>query len=353
MLTSQMVKQYASSHGIDGIAIGPTSRFEGAPRQMDPRFLFPEAKSFIMILGRIPRGAYRGIEEGTNWPNYTFYGYYALNMIFNPSKVYDLCTFIEDHGHEACPHYPGVPEAQPVPGTAPLREGAPPPQVTAQVRIAAAAAGLGQIGHHKNFMSKRFGPRVRLATILTDAELDCDPIQEQDLCDHCMACVAECPGSAIPPAKDGENIEITIEGRTISWGDVHMGKCALTHNGMNRKTNPFLHRDLPGLDLDVAKQDGMSQEEAHRLGYALLRHGRFRRTAEFPSDRISPYVSNTVHTWWYCALCGAKGCILACLDHLEDKKKITCLFHNKRRKRPAWKLGGPRKVAPRSAEHLM
>ena len=67
MLTSQMIKDKAKELGIDCIAIGNIERFENAPKLMSPKTYFPGAKSVIAIAMRIPRGTYRGIEEGTHW----------------------------------------------------------------------------------------------------------------------------------------------------------------------------------------------------------------------------------------------------------------------------------------------
>lgn len=82
---------------------------------MSPLTYFPDAKSVIAVAMRIPRGTYRGIEEGTHWHNYTFYSYNKLNSLFRPIKSYELCCFIEDHGWEAVAHYPAVPEGKPLP----------------------------------------------------------------------------------------------------------------------------------------------------------------------------------------------------------------------------------------------
>ena len=71
------------------------------------------------------------------------------------------------------PVYPGVVEMyqenpNPVPGL-------PVPDVNINVRIAAMACGLGDIGWSKVFLHPVFGPRVRIGNILTDAELEADP----------------------------------------------------------------------------------------------------------------------------------------------------------------------------------
>jgi len=53
--------------GADLVGIGDMSRFEGAPPQMDARYIFPEARAIIGLAFRIPRGYLRGIEEGTHF----------------------------------------------------------------------------------------------------------------------------------------------------------------------------------------------------------------------------------------------------------------------------------------------
>lgn len=67
MLTSQMIKEAARQAGADMCGIAPMSRLRGAPPEMNPCFLFPEAKSVIGFVFRIPRGVQRGIEEGTQF----------------------------------------------------------------------------------------------------------------------------------------------------------------------------------------------------------------------------------------------------------------------------------------------
>ncbi len=49
--------------GADLVGIGSPDGWEGAPIQMDPRFIMPEAKSIITMGFRMMRGALRSIEE--------------------------------------------------------------------------------------------------------------------------------------------------------------------------------------------------------------------------------------------------------------------------------------------------
>ena len=101
MLTSKMIKEAALAAGADICGIGPMSRFDGAPDEMNPQKLFPEAKSVIGFVFRIPRGVQRGIEEGTQFYQYPSMAYGGINEIFAPAVLYHVGKLIEDEGYEA------------------------------------------------------------------------------------------------------------------------------------------------------------------------------------------------------------------------------------------------------------
>ena len=103
MLTSKKIKQFAiDKSGFDLIGIANIEMFKDAPKDMHPLTIFPDAKSVIVCAKRIPRGALRGIEEGTYWNAYDLFGYSNLNMT-NYSRIYLLSKFIEKEGFEAVP----------------------------------------------------------------------------------------------------------------------------------------------------------------------------------------------------------------------------------------------------------
>ncbi|HNV21694.1 MAG TPA: hypothetical protein PKM22_08595, partial [Candidatus Hydrogenedentes bacterium] len=282
-LTASRVKEFALSQGLDLVGIANIERFDGAPERMHPAAILPGARSVVVVARRILRGNWRGIEEGAYWPNYTYFGYHGLlNSFFIPKGVYETACFIEDHGWEAVPYYPGVPEAQPP--AEPVRPGAVAPDVHLAIRIAGVAAGLGEIGWSKVFLTRRFGPRVRLAAIITDAELEPDPLPEPgSVCDRCMACVQGCP-DAIPHKLDGKTVSIQIEDKTYEWADVHMGRCTLCCHGGDPRVSPFIHKTFPGYEFDVSRQD-VSEEAAYKLCWPFS-IGRWRPTGEDPSGFI-------------------------------------------------------------------
>ncbi len=65
-------------------------------------------------------------------------------------------------------------------------------------------AGLGEQGRHNYIISEKYGPRVRLATVTTDLELDEDQpvdIGVQDFCESCRLCEINCPAQALAEEK--------------------------------------------------------------------------------------------------------------------------------------------------------
>jgi len=69
---------------------------------------------------------------------------------------------------------------------------------------AAELAGLGTIGRHSLLITPEFGPRVRLACLLTEAPLDTSPLRQKDYCIDCDACIRQCPVQALQVPERGE-----------------------------------------------------------------------------------------------------------------------------------------------------
>ena len=190
MLTSAIIKEAALTAGADLCGVCSMERFKGAPAEMNPQLLFPEAKSCIGFAFRIPRGVQRGIEEGTQFYQYPSMAYGGINEIFAPAVLYQVGKLIEDEGYEAFVYRntgargvvsdmdgsPGntlSPEEQieinenaktstahhrSVQFTRPTREGYTAPDLQFSFRIAAVACGLGEIGWSKLLLTPQFGP---------------------------------------------------------------------------------------------------------------------------------------------------------------------------------------------------
>jgi len=306
VLTSRAVKEFALNVAkVDLVGIAPVARFRGAPSDLHPSTIMPGCRSVVVIASRIPRGCYRGIDEGTHWPSYNVFGYIRLSGRL-ADAAYRISRFIEDHGYEAC--CPGMAASSREMGPRrPPAAGKPAPDVNLHLRIAAMLAGLGEIGWSKVFLTEEFGPRQRLNAILTDAELEPDPVRVGRLCDRCGRCVSECPAGAIPRDRSAG---IDVDGTRVEWADIDIGRCKLTHFGMNRRNGQFFAKRFPGLYIPISEQQ-VTWREAWDLGWAL-----------FPTI---PYLE-AISRSGVPALCGARGCIIGCMKHLEERGRVKNRF---------------------------
>lgn len=75
-------------------------------------------------------------------------------------------------------------------------------------KMTATRAGLGWIGKTDLLITKRFGPRVRLATVLLSESVSEPGVPiEESLCGSCDLCVRKCPASASTGLLWSKNID--------------------------------------------------------------------------------------------------------------------------------------------------
>jgi ferredoxin len=175
-----------------------------------------------------------------------------------------------------------------------------------------------------------------------------DPILDTGtICTHCGACVRECPGNAVPPVKDIHNrVEIDFGEKKVYYGNVQMGRCALTHHGFNNEISPFHKKSFPNMEFDVRNSD-MTEEEAYRMCYPMAKAQWGTTYNENNNNSVIEYYDYILKHVGYFAICGAKGCIRACMNSLEKSKRIENTFHNPFYRKQSWTLSNkPEKVIP-------
>jgi epoxyqueuosine reductase len=69
---------------------------------------------------------------------------------------------------------------------------------------AAELAGLGTIGRNSLLITPEFGPRVRLACLLTEAPVETTHRKQKKQCRKCDACIRVCPAQAIHVPESGQ-----------------------------------------------------------------------------------------------------------------------------------------------------
>ncbi len=339
MLTSETVKDAARAMGADLVGIGSMDRFEGAPANADPRYIFPEAQAIIGLGFRIARGYLRGIEEGTHFYQYPSMGYANINEVYAPTVLHELACMLEDEGWEGAAFRntggrrttsdmtddpaESWELGRTIRFSEPVAEDRPAPDIMFQFRIAAFICGMGEIGWSKLLLTPEFGPRQRFAFMLTDAPLEPDPIIEPGtICDRCMACVRECPVNGI---SADESVKITVAGHEVEWGRLNEWDCFHGYMGTTKEINPFLPPDafdeLEGVDAAaLMRGEANLTPEQTQAAQGILRQY-YAASAGYNS-----------------ALCGGRGCLRACMIHLEKTDRLTRKFRTPFRKRKPWRL---------------
>ncbi|MCK9266936.1 hypothetical protein M0P98_08745 [bacterium] len=332
MLTEKEIKEHAKLCGADIVGITSTERLKDLPKEMNPLYIFPEAKSVIVLGYRIFRGVFRGIEEGTWFASYNLMGYNGIRWVFQPVTMWNFTKILEDQGYEAIPvvdNFPwsNIDNLQPdmigqdfinVNKTAygnmdkyagkwsrPVSPSKPAPDIFIPFKLLAYAAGLGNIGYSGMFLTPEFGPRQMFSCVITDMPLKEDPLYEEPLCDNCMLCVKECPGKAI---SEKEKVAAIVAGKKLEWAKVDFKKCSIAFHGGTKEFNPFM----------VTKED---EEGFNKKPYTESMKYKLEPT-NFDGRGIE----------------GMRGCQMACFMHLESQGKLTNKFKKPFRRKPAWVL---------------
>ncbi len=324
MIKSEKLKDFAKKAGADLVGIGSMDRFEGAPIQSDPRYIFPEAKSIIGLGFRIHRGLLRGVEEGTYFAGYPAMGYANINDVYAPMVLREVGNFLEDNGYEAILYQNTSVRLGTGVGKA-VSPDKPRPDVFLHFRIAAFICGMGEIGYSKVFLTPEFGPRQRFAFIITDAPLDPDPIFEGKLCDRCKLCVKDCLSGAINADK---TVKVTIAGRELEWNDLDAEKCSAVYQAGVPEHSPFMNEEIKAVIEKLIGRDFDPEKFPENYKGDIWRYLR----------ENMPYARNSWESYHHPpCIEGARGCIRACMIHLEETGRIKNLFKTPFRIRKPWR----------------
>lgn len=222
---TQKIKEELLQRGAKMVGVAPVERFESAPVGHHPCDYLPNAKSVIVLVMPIVSGlmdwntfmeksemvpeteVYKRPDGGEQvWsPRTTLRkhierrcSYEVINMELQTISMYAAMT-LEEYGYKSVylPTTYGMTLSWP--GNYiwdfPKMKSAGGPF---SHRHAAVAAGLGMFGRNNLFMTERYGSRQRIVSIITEADLEPDPVPEKEIClgDKCNKCVKACPSGA-------------------------------------------------------------------------------------------------------------------------------------------------------------
>lgn len=218
-----MLKEFAYDLGAQVCGIAHIERFQEAPLGFHPADIFPEAKSVIVVGRESSQGVFA---SKTNVP-YTLMRHKLIDLL--DKMTVDLCFKIEAVGYQAVP----VPAAEPYEyWDGEKRHG----RGILSLKHAAELAGLGRIGKNTLLISPQYGNRLWLGAVISNIELDSDPLLENLCPPKCRICLEACPQSAL----DGVTID-QKKCREVSAKCTDGGGWILACNTC-RKVCPFLKR---------------------------------------------------------------------------------------------------------------
>lgn len=288
----------AKKFGADLVGFAPAERFSTD----DAIFrIFPETKTVIGLAFRVLRGTYRGVEEGTNYFQYSTMGIENLEEVVMPQALLNVSNLIEEEGFEAVPQRKNQLIMSSENGTNPevnydkIYRGI---QAENQIDFlnCAVQCGLGERSMIGSLLTPEFGPFVRYCFILTDCEIEGSELLAASLCDHCGECIKACPGSAIK-----------------SSGEVDDWRCAVYYIAANGEKNPFMPPDA-------------YSEFEDRMEI-------INGTAKMDREKAMDIMDNTyfyvdIPHSYRSSICG-RACDRACYCHLEEKGLLTRQFKKK------------------------
>lgn len=209
-LTSE-VKALARAQGAHLVGVASVDRFEGAPKGHHPRDLLRRARSVVVIAHRFFQGVLecdrfgRGSDlipkeelwevQGTIFR----FMYDTANMRLQMIAA-QIAAFLEERGYASLPLPAGG-----------QKVGAGRYAFFSH-RHAAVAAGLGEFGLNNLLLTPEYGPRVRLNSVITTAELGPDPLCEGPICpgEECGLCLRarECFGEVYDLEMAGKKMKL-------------------------------------------------------------------------------------------------------------------------------------------------
>ena len=186
-LTSNDVIQISKDCGADlaGIAGAETlNAFPPDPRwPQTPERMSPDAKSVIVLALRVPVASFRTREPEP---------YQMMNMMINrrlDKIARRVSEKLEKSGYFGLVMNNNSTDWELKSGT----------YGHLSLRHLAVEAGMGTLGLGVNFMCVEYGPRVNLAVVVTDAELEPGTPMTEQLCigEGCSRCLYACPTDAV------------------------------------------------------------------------------------------------------------------------------------------------------------
>jgi epoxyqueuosine reductase len=225
---TENLRELALAKGAALVGFAPVERFETLPLECGPKpqEVYPGARSVIAFAVQMPDACMeRAAHHEYNDPEGGVINHAVserINII-----CYQLSRRLEAAGFAAFPV-----SATTAWRYRPYKQYPTPFLADISHRHTAAAAGLGEFGWNGLLMTPQYGPRVRLGTVITSADLSPTPLYDGPaLCDRCMRCVRECGKNIQGLTKEVRGtVRFTLGGKKFEYANKNLWRCAWTEN---------------------------------------------------------------------------------------------------------------------------
>ena len=273
MSIKEEIINVAQQHGMDLCGFAGIDRFVESPEGRHPCDILPGCKSVIVIGARLLDGIvqanFRTFEDGRRDLK-GLYGTYGYAFLPNFELTYG-CYAIAQHikrttGAIATPC-----------STGPMTNG-----LQLSIRHAAVAAGLGEFGWMSIVLTPEYGPRNRFGVILTQLELEPDPLYAgKKLCEpeKCGICVRVCPTGALSDVGAEDHHHCQIGDRQFEYGKCNWEKCQIGTLGLKKETggqedfidtsDPTPQDILDAVGRMPISESGLQHHTSHNCGKCL------------------------------------------------------------------------------------
>jgi epoxyqueuosine reductase len=186
---TKKIRQMAIDVGFSSIGITTQSQLTDLPygwvgkikELFHPEEKLPDVKSVILLAFHAWDNVFSLNIDSPNWKGYGLHSigesfdsyYFGVEIIKN--KAWTLVGHLRRKGYDAFWSF-DIP-----------------------FKTAAVKAGLGWQGKNTLLITPEYGPRIKLISILTDAELEPDDEFKENHCGDCEKCITACPTRALEP----------------------------------------------------------------------------------------------------------------------------------------------------------
>ena len=181
----QRIKREAAKLGVNMTGFASVDRwkeYHDLPEEFWPQTIWPWSRTVIPLAVQI----YLPMLETT--PSVVYSELYNTTNRFLDECAYRVANFLNQKGFRA--HF--VPRDCYGDLSVLVKK----PEAAFSHVMAGRYAGLGTIGMNHTLLTRQYGPRVRLVSVITDAELHPDPMIEENICVRCGKCAKLCPTQA-------------------------------------------------------------------------------------------------------------------------------------------------------------